>query len=106
MLPAALAAVAAIAGLAEAGGKAMSAYGAGKEAKRARRQQEAWHDEDILQREEDRKLTRQRMALDADQLNMQRPASALSFLSGLQDFSEKRARSGSYLDTVRTLAGR
>lgn len=106
MLPAALAAISAIAGLAQAGGAAMSAYGAGQEARKGRRMQQAFHDDEMFERKEDRKLARHRMALDADQLNMQRPASALSFLSGLQDFSEKRARSGSYLDTVRTLAGR
>lgn len=106
MTPGVLAAIGAIAGLAQAGGAGMSAYGANKDAKRNNRMQARFHEDDMEQREEDRKLSRARLGVEMDQVNQQRPTNALSFLSGLQDFSEKRAKSGSYLETVRNLARR
>jgi hypothetical protein len=106
MEPATLATISAIAGLAQAGGAGLAAFGAGREARKNRRMQQSFHDDEMRERGEDRKLSRARLGLEADQMNQQRPMSALQFLSGLQDFSEKRSRSGSYLDTVKSLAGR
>lgn len=106
MAPGVLAAISAVAALAQAGGAAASAFGAGKEARAKRRQDERYHEDDLKGQAEDRKLAMMRMGIEADQVQAQKPMSALGFISGLQDFSEKRARSGNYLDTVRGLARR
>jgi hypothetical protein len=101
--PAVLAAIAAIAGLAQAGGQVMGAMSANDEARKRRRQESAWHDEDIVQRGFENKIAQQRLGLEADQAAQQRPMNAINMISGLEDLKTKRQKSGSYLETIRAL---
>lgn len=106
MLPAALAAISAIGALAQAGGSVMDAMTGSEEARKKRRQDALWHDEDLAQRGLENKMAQQRLGIEADQAQQQRPMNALSFISGLEDLKAKRAKSGGALETLRGLAGR
>lgn len=101
-----MATIAAISALAQAGGAAMSAYGASKEGKANRRLQEQFHKDEMENTAAGRALQARQIDLEERKYREARPGNALQMISGLQDLSEKRARSGGYLDTVRALARR
>ncbi len=101
-----IAAITAIAALAQAGGEAMSAMSGAEEMRKKRRQEGAWHEDDLQQRAFENKLADRRFALDAETASQQKPMNTLSFINGLEDLKTKRQKSGSYLETIRGLAGR
>ena len=106
MLPAALATISAIAALAEAGGATMGAMTGAEEARKKRRQESLWHDEDLAQRGLENKMAQQRLGIEADQAQQQKPMNTLSFISGLEDLQAKRQKRGNGLEMLRSLAGR
>ncbi len=101
--PAVLAAISAIAALAQAGGSAMGAASANDEARKRRKREDLWHEDDLKQRAFENKMAQQRIGLEADQAAQQRPMNAINMISGLEDLKAKRQKSGGYLETIRTL---
>lgn len=102
----AMATIAAISGLASAGGAGLSAFGASKEGRANRRLQKKFHDDEMMNTAAGRALQERQMDFEERQYRDSRPASALQMISGLQDLSEKRSKSGSYLETIRNLSRR